>query len=210
MNKAINSFLKFVPDESWIQGSCNLPWLKLDICVPGEVIIKESDALYSYAVEHRSQDSLMNYTHQGWRSLALYGVSAETTQECPGKKVWTSIAERCPKTVEFIKTHWEINESTGRIRFMWLDPGGYILPHNDRSDKGFYECNVAVNNPHECRFRFMNFGTVPFENNSAFLVDISNKHFVVNQSNQLRTHLIVHASLKSGILKSSYEQNFYS
>ena len=41
MNKAIDSFLKFVPNDEWIQKNSNLPWLKLDISVPAVDILKE-------------------------------------------------------------------------------------------------------------------------------------------------------------------------
>ena len=52
MNKALDSFLKFVPNDEWIQKNSNLPWLKLDISVPAVDILKESDSLYSKAVKH--------------------------------------------------------------------------------------------------------------------------------------------------------------
>lgn len=210
MNKAIQSFLKFVPDEDWIRQSCGLPWLELGIDCDGQSLTKEATAVYPMAVKHRSDDTLFGLNHAGWRSLCLYGVSPEQTQESPGKKTWTTVADQCPHTVKFIHQHWQIDDLTGRIRFMWLEPGGYILPHHDRETAGFHECNVALYHPDGCNFRFLNYGNVPFKTNKAFLVDISNKHLVVNESSEMRIHLIVHARLKPGILRSSYEQNFYS
>ena len=73
-----------------------------------------------------------------------------------------------------------------------------------------YETNIAITHPDDCKFRFLDYGTVPFKTGKAFMVDISNKHFVYNDSDQVRLHIIVHSALKSGIVKSSYEQNFYS
>jgi len=212
MNKAIDSFLKFVPDDKWICQSSGLPWLELNISVPGDQILSEADKLYSQAVSHRSDDTLLggDYSHHGWKSLCIYGDSPTVTHHTVATKNWTEIADKCPKTVEFLKQHWEITESTGRIRFMWLDPGGYILPHNDRSSKGFFETNVAITNPDRCQFRFLDYGRVPFHHGSAFLVDICNRHFVVNNSAQVRTHLIVHAKLNPGIIKSSYAHSFYN
>jgi hypothetical protein len=73
-----------------------------------------------------------------------------------------------------------------------------------------YETNIAISHPSDCKFRFLDYGTVPFEAGTAFMLDISNRHFVVNNSNQVRTHIIVHSKLAGGMVKSSYEQNFYS
>jgi hypothetical protein len=210
MNNAINSFLKFVPSEDWICKSSGLPWIELHMATPVDLILTEANQLYSQAVLHRSKDNFGNYSHQGWKSLTIYGELSTITENTTGKKTWTNIVDQCPDTVDFIKQHWEINEQTGRIRFMWLDPGGYIFPHHDREFKGFFETNIAINNPENCQFRFLNYGTVPFKSGSAFLVDISNKHFVINNSDQVRTHIIVHSKLKPNIIKSSYAHSFYS
>ena len=210
MNKAIDSFLKFVPDEDWILKNSNLPWLKLNIPVPSSEILKEADFLYNRAVLHRGNDSFGPYKNTGWKSLTIYGESPTTTEQTTGLKSWTDVANKCPATVEFIKQHWNINHKTGRIRFMWLDPQGYILPHTDRTNKGLHEVNVAITQPDKCQFRFLDHGTVPFTEGSAFLLDISNRHLVFNNSDQIRTHIIVHSTLLPGIIKSSYEQSFYS
>ena len=210
MDKAIHSFLQYRPNEDWILTSSQWPWLKLDIDVPHEKIKQESDALYLRSVEHRSQDKFAHYTHKGWKSLTLYGVNSTITENTTGAKTWTDIKDLCPVTVDFIEKYWIIDETTGRIRFMWLDPQGYILPHVDRGSTGFYESNIAIDHPQGCQFRFLDKGTVPFKTGTGYLVDISNKHMVVNNSDQLRTHIIVHAKLKPGIVKSSYEQNFYN
>lgn len=210
MNKMIDSFLKYVPNEKWIKQSSRLPWLKLNLEVPADNMLAEAAAVYPLAVLHRNNDSFAHYSNQGWKSLSLFGENATTTTHTEGPKSWTEIAPLCPHTVEFVKKYWEINETTGRIRFMWLEPGGYILPHSDRTHPGFYETNVAISQPENCTFRFLDYGTVPFTPGSAFLVDISNKHFVANNSTQMRLHFIVHANLKPKIIQSSYEQNFYS
>lgn len=210
MNKLINSFLKYVPNEEWICRSSKLPWLKLNVQVPYEDVLKETDQLYNQSVLHRATDQLANYQNSGWKSLTLYGKAPEITENTTVSKSWTSIAEQCPNTVKFIQQNFIINQDTGRIRFMWLDPKGYILPHQDRIDSGFFETNIAIHQPQDCKFRFLEYGTVPFESGTAFLVDISNRHLVVNESDQVRTHIIVHSTIMPGIVKSSYEQNFYN
>jgi hypothetical protein len=210
MNKMINSFLRHVPTDEWIKNSSRLPWLKLNLNIPTEAISNEAKNLYSRAVLHRDGDKFAHYSHQGWKSLTLYGDNSTTTTATDGPKNWTEIAPLCPSTVDFISKYWIIDGSTGRIRFMWLDPGGYILPHQDRDRSMFFETNIAIAQPAGCKFRFLDYGTVPFTTGSSFLVDISNKHLVVNDSDQVRLHMIVHATLKPTIIQSSYEQNFYS
>jgi hypothetical protein len=210
MNKLTHSLLKSVPKEDWIMQSSHLPWLQLHLSVPVEKILTEANAIYPLSVSHRSKDEFLNYHHQGWKSLSIFGESPTITERTNGTLGWTSIADQCPDTVEFINEHWQIDENTGRIRFMWLEPGGYILPHQDRPEPGFFETNVAISHPDDCVFRFLNYGNVPFKSGSAFLVDLSNKHLVEIDSDQIRLHMIVHSKLKPGIVQQSYEQNFYS
>ena len=210
MNKAIHSFLRYRPTEDWITRKSRCTWLKLAIDVPWEQIKQEADALYSKAVLHRAHDKFVNYTHQGWKSLTLHGVNSTTTEDTNDSMSWTDIAELCPITKLFIEKYWIIDNTTRRIRYMWLDPQGYILPHIDREQFGLFESNIAIDHPSGCEFRFLDKGTVPFVTGTGFLVDISNRHMVVNNSNQIRTHIIVRAKLKPGVVKESYEQSFYS
>lgn len=210
MNKMVRSLLKYVPNDQWILTQSHLPWLKLQLSIPTNEILREANTLYESAIEHRSNDNFAEYQHQGWKALTIFGHSSSTTTDSDHTFQWTDIADQCPVTVDFIKQHWIIDHTTKRIRFMWLDPGGFILPHNDRDARGFYETNIAIEQPDDCKFRFLDYGTVPFESGSAYMVDISQRHLVVNMSNQVRTHMIVHAQLKPGLLKQSYEQNFYS
>lgn len=209
-NKAIDSFLKFRPDDGWITTNSGLPWLKLDIETPCELISKEAAKLYPKSVLHRPNDALGPYNNTGWRGLTLYGQDPTATEDNGQPKSWTSIAEQCPVTVEFIKRYWNIDKHTGRIRFMWLEPGGYILPHSDREVSGLYETNIAIDHPAGNTFRFLDYGTVPFYAGAAFMLDISRRHLFVNQSQQVRCHIIVHSKPQQNLVKRSYDQSFYS
>jgi hypothetical protein len=210
MNNLIELLLKSVPDDNWIRQQSHLPWLQVHLTVPIEQILSEANELYSQSVLHRSSEKFANYQHQGWRSLTIFGDAPDITEETDGSKNWTSIADQCPATVQFIKNYWEIDDTTGRIRFMWVDPNGYILPHRDSDRHGFYATNIAITQPEKCVFRFLEYGNVPFKPGAAFLVDTSNRHLVANDSNQSRLHVIVHSKLKPGIIQQSYAQNFYS
>ena len=155
----------------------------------------ELDDLY---VKHRSNDS------SGWASLCIHGITSQhtdhyavyseyanlTNEQVP--YTWTEIQDRCPTTVDFFKNYFPF-DVYHRIRFMRLDPGGYILPHSDSSDLGLRAVNISLNNPDGCDFVFENIGRVPFDNNGSILL-IANgyTHSVWNRSNQTRYHLIVH------------------
>jgi len=93
---------------------------------------------------------------------------------------------------------------------MLLEPGGYILPHADRSQRGLREINVAITQPQGCCFRFLDRGTIPFEVGSAFIIDTSNRHTVWNNSDEYRLHIILHTQISDKILEDSYADSFYS
>jgi len=210
MNPIIKSAIKHRPTEHWIQNQSNLAWLKLDIEVPAVDIFYEVEKIKSYFVNHRDNDRQLNYQHQGWKSLTLYGVNPWTTTTGPGPYNWTDIIDQCPVTKQFIETYWEINSSTGRIRFMLLESNGHIMPHEDRLETGLKESNVAITHPANCEFRFVNHGTIPFSSGDAFIIDTSKQHLVYNNSMEHRIHIIVHSQLKPGIISRSYEQSFYN
>ena len=88
---------------------------------------------------------------------------------------------------------------------MLLEPGGHILPHKDRESIGLSEVNIAINNPDGCSFHMENRGTVPFTEGSVVMLDLSNRHWVVNNSNQPRLHMIYHGKVPGEIIERSYE-----
>ena len=86
----------------------------------------EAMSVYDEAIQHRSNDYDENdpddYGHRGWRSLTLHGLGKHVSQHWDSKDVreagyvyeneqearkayhWTEIADKCPKTVEMIKS----------------------------------------------------------------------------------------------------------
>ena len=210
--KIIQHHLNFRPDATWIKNHSGYPFLKLKIDVPSDDIVQEWEGVQDLAVYHRPEESISEkffYGHKGWKSLTIYGVHHLATENIPGIRSWTEVANRGPRTKKWIEDNFVIDESTGRIRFMLLEPGGYILPHADRDHKQLSEINIAVTNPDGCCFRFTNHGNVPFSPGSAFLMDISNQHLVYNGSNSPRLHIIVHGVLKDAdIILQSYEDRY--
>ncbi len=178
------------------------PWLELDLGVPIETIraiYQEATRLLPQFVAHRKYDEQAGYGHSGWKSLCVHGLSATQTesfgsyghtshQAAPYR--YTEIADQCPETVRFLKETISI-ERYYRVRYMLLEPGGYIAPHRDQKEPGFFGINIALNQPSECRFGMPERGILPFREGSAILPDLSNLHFVWNQSNVPRIHMIV-------------------
>ena len=207
--KAIASFLKYRPKKEFIIKS-GLPWLQLDIDVPARDIFSEFIKIEDQLVLHREQDKFGSLTHNGWKSATLYGVSTTQTTDSNKLHTWTDLANSCPITVNWIKENFIVNEKTGRIRFMFLPPGGYILPHKDRDSTKLSEINIAITNPKGCVFRFMDRGTIPFASGTGFIIDTSNKHMVFNDSQEPRLHMILHTEVSNEIIERSYEKCYYS
>lgn len=209
-SKIIQYLLKYSPSSEWIMSQSNLPFLPLSLPVPTEKILKEWQQISHQAIEHRSTDYGKMTKNVGWKSLTLYGIDQHETEKISDSMNWTSISEKCPDTTTWLKETFNITNQTGRIRFMLLEPHGFIVPHNDRSDSKLSEINIAITNPKDCIFRFKEYGTVPFVPGLACMMDVSKEHFVVNNSDQPRLHIIVHSTLKdSKIIKKSYADRYY-
>jgi hypothetical protein len=180
---------------NWILNHSQAPWLEiLGIDAPYAEMHNEARALKDMFVLHRVKQS------KGWRSLAVHGISA-TVVDVPEvyelnpaqvKYDWTEIQDRCPITVEFFKEVFP-NTQYHRVRYMLMEPGGYIEPHTD-IDKNWLgvAVNISLNNPDNCRV-ITEHGTVPFKNTgSIFLFNNYYQHAVHNDSNTDRFHMIVH------------------
>jgi len=208
-------------DFDWIVNESNLPWLKLDIEFNHETMLKEAIALKDRFVKHRDQDGVGGYRHKGWRSLAIHGISAEKTnhfeqygyksnKETPYR--WTEISGLCPCTVSFFKEKFPFS-SYYRVRFMLLEPGGFITPHTDTFDSRLAPINMALNHPKGCKMKMKGHeGFVPFKPGTAMMLDVGNEHAYINDSDEDRYHIIVHGvktnKFKDLVVKS-YEKNGY-
>ena len=166
---------------------------------PYKEMYQEAEVLADKFHEHREEYG------KGWRSLTLHGLNEDTQSlnqygkrdEVLNQLDWTWVADKCPVTKKFLTNIWPA-EFLNRVRFMLLEPGGYILPHQDREDteKRLSVCNISLNNPQGCQFVFKEKGMVPFrDEGSAFLMDISNVHSVWNNSDKPRIHMIIHYEL---------------
>ena len=206
---------------NWIVNESGLPWLKLDIEFNYETMLKEAVALKDRFVKHRDNDGVGSYRHKGWRSLAIHGISAEKTnhyeqygyksnEETPYR--WTEVSVLCPNTVSFFKNVFPYKKYF-RVRFMLLEPGGYITPHTDMFENRLSPINMALNHPKECKMKMKGHdGFVPFKPGTAMLLDVGNEHAYINESNEDRYHIIVHGVKTKefeDLVVRSYEKNGY-
>lgn len=207
-------------DPKWTVMESGWPWFKLSSLSdqPYNEMYKEAEELIDSFHPHREDYG------NGWKSLTLHGLNEDTQslnqygenrQETLNQLDWTWVADRCPTTRKFLTDVWP-TEFLNRVRFMLVEPGGYILPHQDRapSEKRLSVCNISLNNPQGCEFLMEGFGRVPFEDTgTAMLMDISNKHAVWNKSDKPRIHMIIHYEIGHRIrdffyvLRSSYYTN---
>ena len=108
-------------------------------------------AVYDEAIQHRSNDYDENdpddYGHRGWRSLTLHGLGKHVSQHWDSKDVreagyvyeneqearkayhWTEIADKCPKTVEMIKS---IPDISHLIEFVICILNQEVLSHHTK------------------------------------------------------------------------------
>lgn len=180
---------------AWIFNKCTAPWLRLLIDAPYKDMLNEAISLKHRFVTHREGDG------RGWRSLCIHGISAEHTDswksygytdESQVHYDWTDIKDHALVTVEFFKNKFPY-KTYDRLRFMLIEPGGYIMPHSDNANNNLAAAvNISLNNPIDCRLT-TELGTVPYsDQGSTFIFNNHYMHAVVNDSDQDRFHIIVH------------------
>ena len=171
-----------------------IPWFEFFMPdFPTLDILQEVQSLNDLFVEHREGE-----LHRGWKSLCLHGISAQKTMcyfdyglaKQDAHYTWTEIAEKCPKTFYYFK-HVFPAENYERIRFMLVEPGGFVGPHRDRENKSLGPLSIALNAPKDCRFIIEGHGAIPLKAGGFYLIDLSNRHSVWNLSNESRYHITV-------------------
>jgi hypothetical protein len=198
--------------SEWIFRNSHAPYLEMDLYAPFEEMLAEARAARHRFVRHREGDGY------GWLSLCIHGISAEQTDaanmygydhgEAPYR--WTDIADLCPVTANYFKAQFPF-QFYHRLRFMLLEPGGFIIPHSDNMTSNLGAAtNISLNNPRGCRM-VTERGVVPFKNSGSIMMFNNHyQHVVYNDSNEDRYHIIVHGAwdgkLWNPIIQRSYEQ----
>lgn len=190
---------------NWVLHQSNAPWFEVQgLDVPYKTMLEEAKNLKELFVSHRDEES----KHDGWRALAIHGISATKTNipENYGldpnevKYTWTEIQDRCPETVRFFRESFPYDDYM-RVRFMLLEPGGYIMPHSDNTKSMLCAAvNISLNHPEGCHM-ITEQGIMPFrDEGSVFYFNNHYKHAVINTSDTDRFHIIVHGRYNLGKL----------
>jgi hypothetical protein len=176
----------------WVLNKSNLGYLPLDIELPWQVIRKEALAVVPEMIAYPATD----YDSHGWVNFGIYTRGADDLGDHDRTVIehndsWTDQARKLmPRTVEYFSTQWP-HQQFHKIRLLGLYPKGVIGLHSDDCN-GLHNINIAIDHPDSCDFVVENSGVIPFENGRAFLVNVGRKHAVINNSNQLRIHLVVY------------------
>lgn len=193
----------------WILHNSRLPWLLLKgISIPYQEMLKEAKSVHDRFVDHREDNGT------GWRSLCIHGISSTHTNSdayygynnVQAPYVWTDIEENCPVTFDFFRQNFHYVKYQ-RIRFMLLEPGGYIEPHRDSNSFTLGAINISLNNPSGCRL-VTEQGTVPHGDGTAVMFNTSYEHSAWNDSDENRYHIIVHGMPDSNYWKNIVVDSF--
>jgi hypothetical protein len=199
-NRVASLDVPFNPDLTTAEAICarsGLPYLPIltPFRVPHEAMLREAMNLKLGFVPHRTSEA-----HRGWRSLCIHGMSSIHTSEHQKYGMteampmdWTDVAKFCPTTVSFFRDlfGYKVYE---RVRFMLLEPGGYVLPHTDATERRLFACNIGLNNPTGCEFVMEGVGLVPFRPGTVNLLSLERRHIVWNRSTEPRIHMIVNGT----------------
>lgn len=191
---------------SWLLNDSNFGWLELDIEVNLAGFQREAMNAAPYFVPHREDDN-----NNGWNSTCIHGIDTHCTgawtnygytDETDVPYKWTGLSYRTPSIKSFWK-HTFPADNYRRIRFMELKPDSAITPHSDMPGRLPGEdnfnaldfgvpVNIAVIHPEDCHMVLEGYGTVPFKEGKAFIINIRHYHTVLNFSNKPRVHVIGH------------------
>ena len=191
-------------DCDWIVDHSGVPWVDLKIAVPVNDVLEEIKNNVDLLVDHRDDYG----EHQGWKSFCIHGKSLTTTQHSIDDREFHWIPEiikTMPRTVEYFQS-WGLEFH--RLRVMALEPGGFVSIHTDTDRKRLYPINIAITQPTDCKFIMEGWGVVPFEVGKSFILDISNRHAVVNNSNETRYHIIAHYTQLNNKFKNIVENSY--
>jgi len=188
---------------TWITQNNDIGWVELDIKIALDIWKEESKQASKYFVDHRGQE------HPGWNSCCIHGIDIDKTgswtnygydSESEVRYKWTDLAYRVPVITNFWKNIFP-SETYRRIRFMELEPNGYIAPHSDMPeytdisviDHGI-PVNIAITHPEDCYMVIEGCGIVPWKEGKVMMLNIRKYHSVINFSNSSRIHMIGHGT----------------
>ena len=198
------------------------PYIELDIEFDVNQWKLESDHALKYLVNHREHQN-----HMGWKSCCIHGIDTDKSgiwrtygYEHEPEYKWTELSVLTPTITRFWKQF--PMERYARVRFMMVEPGGYVDPHNDTPpgvdisniSEHLIPINVAIDHPDNCYMTLKGHGIVPWKSGQMKIVNITNDHSVINMSDKPRMHMIAHGIIGNRrnefnkLIASSYKKQY--
>jgi hypothetical protein len=92
---------------------------------------------------------------------------------------------------------------------MLVESNGIVGVHSDDKLPGSLgPVNIAIKQPDSCKFYMENYGVVPFTDGDAYMLNVSNRHTVINTGTEPRYHIIVHYATKTDKFRAMIEQSY--
>tara|TARA_R100000808_G_scaffold7318_1_gene21567 strand:+ start:5060 stop:5605 length:546 start_codon:yes stop_codon:yes gene_type:complete len=146
-----------------------------------------------------------------WRDLA-----SEWLQECQAFDDWVpygwgdKIFEKrwscfpTDKKLPIINEWFKLHPQYYKPEVMKLDPGGVIPPHSHdyKPDDPDWLYNMALNYPDGCKFGVYPCGIIPYKPGEIYKLKVYNDHCVVNNSNEIRYHIVFKQGIDDAITVS--------
>ena len=173
----------------------SVEYVQMDFDVPVKQILTEYELIKDRLVIHRPEDG-----HKDWCAVTLYGFASDKTNshwEYDRRKQRPDVTEvgaRCPRTIEWVKSlpYARIDD----IRFLVIKPNGYITKHIDVPERNWLEpLNICLSYPKGNRF-VLNGKEVDYRPGMPLVLNIHYEHYVENNSDRERVHLLVHGKKK--------------
>lgn len=169
----------------------SVEWVSMDFNVPCDTILKEYNSIKKSLIIHRPEDG-----HKDWFAVTLYGFGSDKTnshweyRQKGLKPFTTDIGKKCAKTMSWIKTlpYSRIDD----VRFLVIKPKGYIAKHIDIPEQNWLEpLNISITYPEGNKF-ILNNKELKYEPGMSVVLNIHYEHYVENNSDEERIHLLVH------------------
>lgn len=169
----------------------DIEWVSMDFQVPVNAILREYNSVKDSLNIQRPE-----YDHKDWYAVTLYGYGSDKTKshwEYRQKGVrpfLTEIGEKCIGTVRWVRSlpYARIDD----IRFLVIKPGGYISKHIDVPEHNWLDpLNISLTYPEGSKF-ILNEKQVPYKPGVSMVLNVHYEHYVENNSNEERVHLVVH------------------
>jgi hypothetical protein len=182
-------------DTTKFNRDSSVDYVQMDFDVPVKQLLTEYELIKDSLVTHRPEDG-----HRDWCAVTLYGFDSDKTnshweydrrKQRPGV---TDVGERCPRTIEWVKSlpYARIDD----IRFLVIKPNGYITKHIDVPERNWLEpLNICLSYPEGNRF-VLNNKEVDYAPGMPLVLNIHYEHYVENNSQEERVHLLVHGKKK--------------